>query len=218
MTRPASEQPSDRAKERGNRPTAPTKAETALLPPFEGLALEQIHLPRSEKECREAEAAILAAGRAGFDTEARPTFRAGQKSDGPHVVQFALPEAAYIFQLQHSSAETTCARLLASRKVLKVGFGLKNDKGQIRDRLGITLTHVLDLDQTFRQLGYRGKIGVRGAMGALLKLGFKKSKSVTTSNWAQPKLRANQLLYAANDAYAALVILQALEDKGLLKP
>jgi ribonuclease D len=101
--------------------------------------------------------------------------------------------------------------------VLKVGFGLKNDHGQLRSRLGIQLNHVLDLDQTFRKLGYRGQIGVRGAMGALLKLSFPKSKTVTTSNWAAVELTPRQLLYAANDAFAALKIMEALQSEGHLE-
>ncbi len=199
------------------RPEAPTKAETALLPAFEGLTLDQIHVPDTRAGCKKAAEEILEAGLGGFDTEARPTFRAGQKSDGPHVVQFALTDKAFIFQLHRSECEEAVAELIASKQVLKVGFGLKNDHGQIRSRLGITLDHVLDLDQVFRKQGYRGQIGVRGAIGVLLKQGFKKSKSITTSNWANPKLRPAQLLYAANDAFAALKIMETLQSEGLLK-
>ncbi|HQZ29249.1 MAG TPA: 3'-5' exonuclease, partial [Verrucomicrobiales bacterium] len=197
-----------------SRPEAPSKAETALLPAFEGLSQNQIYVPRTQTECQNAVAEILAAGLAGFDTEARPTFRTGQKSGGPHLVQFALTDKAFLFQLHRSDCEKAAADLIASRHVLKVGFGLKNDHGQIRSRLGITLNHVLDLDPVFRKLGYRGQIGVRGAMGALLQLGFKKSKSITTSNWAAPELRPAQLLYAANDAFAALKIMEALQARG----
>jgi len=195
---------------------APTKAETTSLPAFQGLCPDQIHVPRTQAECQKAVAEIVAAGIGGFDTEAKPTFRKGQQSDGPHVVQFALTDKAFIFQLHRSECEQATAELIASKRVLKVGFGLKNDRGQIRDRLGITLDHVLDLDQTFRTLGYRGQIGVRGAMGVLLKQCFKKSKSITTSNWALPELRSAQLRYAANDAYAALKIMEALQADGHL--
>ena len=132
-------------------------------------------------------------------------------------MQFALADKAYIFQLHRSECEKVVADLIESKEILKVGFGLKNDHGQIRSRLGIALNHVLDLDQIFRKLGYRGQIGVRGAMGALLKQGFKKSKSITTSNWAESELRSAQLLYAANDAYAALKIMEALEAEGHLE-
>lgn len=199
------------ARPKAGPPIAPTKAETALLPRFEGLPPDCIHLPRTAAECAAAESEIIAAGLAGFDTEAKPTFRRGEKSTGPHVVQFALTDRAFIFQLHRRDCLETAAALIASRRVRKVGFGLKNDHGQIRHRLGVQIENVLDLDHVFRRRGYRGQIGVRGAMGAVLGLNFPKSKSTTTSNWAAPELSANQLRYAANDAYAALKILEALD-------
>lgn len=203
--------------EKGFRLVAPTKEESSRLPPFLGLTPDQIFVPRTRAECQEAADEIFAAGLGGFDTEARPTFQAGRKSDGPHVVQFALTDKAFIFQLFRSECEKTAADLIASNEILKVGFGLKNDRNQIRNRLGITLNHVLDLDQVFRRLGYTKQIGVRGAMGAVLNLGFKKSKSITTSNWANQELRPSQLSYAANDALAALKVMEALQEKGLLE-
>ena len=196
---------------------APTKAETALLPPFPGLSLDDIHVPSTQAECRQAVEEIYAAGVTGFDTEAKPTFRKGQKCDGPHVVQFSLTDKAYVFQLHRSECEDACAEIIESHEVLKVGFGLKNDHSQIRSRFGIALNHVLDLDQSFKKMGYPGQIGVRGAIGVLLNLCFKKSKSTTTSNWALPNLTPRQLTYAANDAYAALKVMEALEAQDLLE-
>jgi ribonuclease D len=76
--------------------------------------------------------------------------------------------------------------------------------------LGVTLRAILDLDHVFRKRGYIGQIGVRGAVGAVLKQNFRKSKRVTTSNWAAPDLTPKQLLYAANDAFAALRVMEAL--------
>ena len=202
--------------EKPNGLMAPTKAETALLPPFLGLTADQIDVPATRSECRNAIDELLSAGTGGFDTEAKPTFRAGQKSTGPHVVQFSLSHKAFIFQLHRKNCEEAIAELISSTEILKVGFGLQNDRQQIRNRLGIELNHVLDLDQVFRKLGYRGQIGVRGAMGVLLNQCFKKSKATTTSNWARTELSPRQLSYAANDAYAALKIMEALRDKGHL--
>ena len=213
--RPASSSPSSKPKTPG--PVAPTKAETRLLPAFPGLTPDRIHVPETIAECKAAADELFAADVAGFDTEAKPTFKVGEKSGGPHVVQFALADKAFIFQLHRSECEKVAAELIASKRVLKVGFGLKNDRSQIRSRLGIELNRDLDLDQCFRKLGYRGLIGVRGAMGALLSLNFPKSKSITTSNWAAAKLNQRQLIYAANDAFAALKIMEALQREGHLK-
>ncbi|MFZ4681457.1 MAG: 3'-5' exonuclease [Terrimicrobiaceae bacterium] len=195
----------------GSRPTAPAKAETALLPPFPGLSPEQIHVPKTKADCRAAAKEILAAGVAGFDTEAKPTFKVGEKSTGPHVVQFALTDRAFIFQLHRDECQKVAAELIASEQVLKVGFGLRNDHGQIRNRMGVTLHNVLDLDHVFRKQGYKGQIGVRAAIGAVMKLNFPKSKTISKSNWSAAQLTPGQLRYAANDAYAALKIMEALK-------
>ena len=195
----------------GPRPIAPNKAETSLLPPFAGLPLECIFVPKAKSDFAAAAAEIFAAGIAGFDTESKPTFSAGEKSDGPHLVQLALPTKAFIFQLHRPDCLPFVIELLQSDKVKKVGFGLKGDHTQIRRKLGIVPNAVFDLDHAFRKAGYRGQIGVRAAVGAVLKQSFPKSKSVTTSNWAQPHLTSRQLLYAANDAYAALKVYEAME-------
>ncbi len=190
---------------------APLKAETALLEPFQGLSLECIHVPKTVAEIEQARREIMAAGIAGFDTESRPIFNAAQKSRGPHVVQFALRDRAFIFQLNRPECRAPVSELLQSEQVLKVGFGLRNDRGQLRSRLGVTLRAIIDLDHIFRKRGYKGQIGVRGAVGAVLGQGFRKSKRVTTSNWGARNLSPTQLLYAANDAFAALRVMDALE-------
>ncbi|MGH8045905.1 MAG: 3'-5' exonuclease [Chthoniobacterales bacterium] len=193
------------------RPIAPTKADTALLPPFLGLSLERVFVPATQADFAAAAAEIFAAGVAGFDTESKPIFNAGEVNKGPHVVQFALTDRAFIFQLHRLEGVPFVKELLASEKVRKVGFGLSSDHTQIRSRLGIKPSAVVDLDVAFRKLGYRGQIGVRAAVGTVLKQSFPKSKSATTSNWALPRLSPKQLLYAANDAYAALKVYEALE-------
>ncbi len=193
------------------RPIAPTKSETILMKPFQSLSLEHIHIPKTLADFENASREIFAAGVVGFDTESKPVFKAGQKNHGPQVVQFALRDKAFIFQLHRRDCARFVSELLESEQLLKVGFGLKNDRGQIRSKLGVHLQGILDLDHVFRKRGYAGQIGVRAAVGAVLNQSFPKSKSVTTSNWASPDLTARQLLYAANDAFAALRVMQAME-------
>lgn len=192
------------------RPIALTKAETAQLKPFKGLPLEAIHVPKTPEEFEHAARAIIAAGVAGFDTESKPVFKAGEKNHGPHVVQFALEDRAFIFQLHHRECLSVVSELLASERVLKVGFGLRNDRTQVRSKFGVELRALLDLDHVFRKQGYAGEIGVRAAVGTVLNQSFAKSKSVTKTNWALPELTSRQLQYAADDAYAALKVMQAL--------
>ena len=98
----------------------PTKAEIALFEPFAGLTLERIHVPESRDEFASATTEIKAAGIVGFDTESKPTFAVGEVSDGPHVVQFALHDCAYLFQLHQAEGHPFLIELLQSEQVIKV--------------------------------------------------------------------------------------------------
>ncbi|WP_283743353.1 3'-5' exonuclease [Sideroxydans sp. CL21] len=189
---------------------APTKPEISLLEPFDGLTLERIHVPMSAEEFAAATAEIKAAGIVGFDTESRPTFVTGDISEGPHVVQFSLHNKAYLFQVHRTEGLPYLIELLQSAQIIKVGFGLKSDSGQIFSKLGVKFGGVVDLNTVFRMNGYQKEIGVRTAVGLVFNQRFAKSKKATTSNWSQPQLTPQQMLYAANDAYAALKVLAAL--------
>ncbi|MBI5430380.1 MAG: 3'-5' exonuclease domain-containing protein 2 [Nitrosomonadales bacterium] len=190
--------------------TAPTKTEIALLEPFVGLTLERIHVPTTSEAFAAAAAEIKAAGVVGFDTESRPTFVVGDVSEGPHVVQFALHDRAYLFQLHRTKGLPFLLELLQSEQLIKAGFGLRSDRKHILAKLGVRFNAVVDLNTVFSMDGYHKEIGVRTAVGLVLKQRFAKSRSVTTSNWSQPELTAQQMRYAANDAYAALKVLEAL--------
>ncbi len=190
--------------------TAPTKAETAHLDVFAGLTLAQIEVPTTRAQFEAAAAEILAAGTVGFDTESKPTFAPGEVSNGPHVVQFALPDRAFIFQVRHAEGRDTLIELLQSHGLRKVGFGLGSDRSQVQAKFGVALGAVIDLGHEFRQRGYRNAVGVRAAVAIVFERRFVKSKRTTTSNWALPQLNSSQLLYAANDAFAALKVYQAL--------
>lgn len=192
-----------------NKPV-PTKDEIALLEPFIGLPLERIHVPESSGEFASAAAEIIEAGIAGFDTESRPTFATGEVSEGPHVVQFALHDRAYLFQMHQAAGHPFLVELLRSERVIKVGFGLRSDSKHIRAKLGVELGALVDLNAVFSATGYHKEMGVRAAVGLVFNRRFSKSRKVTTSNWSQPRLTPQQMLYAANDAYAALKVLEAL--------
>ena len=189
---------------------APTKPEIALLEPFIGLTLAHIHVPTTRQEFASATVAIKAAGIVGFDTESKPTFVTGDVSEGPHVVQFALHDKAYLFQVHRAEGHPFLIELLHSDKVIKVGFGLKSDSGHIFRKLGVKFGGVVDLNTVFCTDGYQKEMGVRNAVGLVFNQRFAKSKKITTTDWSQRELTQQQMLYAANDAYAALKVLEAL--------
>jgi len=189
---------------------APDKAAIAQLPSFAGLTLAQIRVPDTEAAFAAACAKILAAGAVGFDTESKPTFIAGDISSGPHLVQFALQNEAYLFQIHHPAAHPYLIAMLSAQPLLKIGFGLQSDNKHILARLGIRAAGLLDLNRVFSMQGYHKEIGVKAAVALVLGQRYAKSRKVTTSNWSLHKLSEAQLRYAANDAYAALQVYSAL--------
>lgn len=192
------------------RHSTPSKEQIALLEPFERLALDRIELVSTPQQADKACAALAAASVWGFDTESKPTFVKDQVSDGPHIVQLATLERAWVFQLHDPGCCARVAELLALRGVAKAGFGLGDDRKRIIAKLGVEPAGVLELNTVFSQRGYRKDMGVKGAVAVLFGQRFLKSKKAATSNWALPRLTASQLLYAANDAWAAARVYAAL--------
>ena len=94
--------------------------------------------------------------------------------------------------------------------IAKAGFGLGDDKKRIRSKLGIEPQGILEINTLFRELGYRKELGVKSAVAVMFHQRFIKSKKASTSNWALPHLSEQQLIYAANDAYAAMRVYAAL--------
>ena len=194
--------------------TTPSKEQIALLDPFERLGLDRIDLVATPAQADQACRALAAAPVWGFDTESKPTFVKEQLSDGPHIVQLATLERAWVFQLHDPGCRARVAELLALRGVTKAGFGLGDDTKRIQSKLGVQPEGVLELNTIFRQRGYRKDMGVKGAVAVLFHQRFIKSKKAATSNWANPRLSESQLVYAANDAWAAARVFQALGLAG----
>jgi ribonuclease D len=188
----------------------PSKEQIALLDPFEQLGLDRIELVHSAGHAREAAAELASAGVLGFDTESKPTFFKDQVSEGPHILQLATRERAWIFQLHDMACREIAAELLARDGIVKAGFGLGDDRKRIVAKLGVQPAGVLELNHVFRERGYRKDMGVKGAVAVLFNRRFIKSKKAATSNWANPKLTTAQLVYAANDAWAAIRVYDGL--------
>lgn len=192
------------------RPQVPSREEIALLDVFDGLTMRDIEVVATAQQAEAALAAVGALRVVGFDTESKPTFLKNEVSGGPHVVQFSSLDKAWVFQLHDPDCRAAAAHLIASSALTKVGFGLAGDRTQIRHTLGIEPQAVVDLDTVFRRRGFRNSVGVKGAVAMVFGQRFVKSRKQTTSNWAAKHLSEAQVCYAANDAYAALRVSEAL--------
>lgn len=179
------------------------------LPVYSGVSMARITLVDNAGLAERAMAELLAVPVIGFDTESKPTFQKGEVSTGPHLVQLANDERVFLFPVLFAVNHEVLRRVLATPQVVKVGFGLGNDRTALRARLGIELNNVLDLGEVLRGPGHRGTVGAKVAVAHYFGQKFQKSKKVGTSNWASPRLNDRQLLYAANDAHVALQIYRA---------
>lgn len=192
----------------------PDKEQIKDLALFQNLAIEHIHVIYSHEQCQRWAEELCSAALLGFDSESKPTFKKGEVSTGPHLIQLATAQQAWLFQM---NAETWAflQPILSSRDQIKVGFGLKNDAHLFRKK-GIELNSVLELSKCFKSFGLIQPVGLKNAMALLFQVHFPKSKSVSTSNWANKRLSPEQIRYAAADAYAPVLVFEALLKLGLL--
>jgi RNA polymerase sigma factor for flagellar operon FliA len=177
------------------------------LPPYLGIRIADVHLVASPEQAVAARDVLLACDAIGFDTESKPTFTRGETSTGPHLIQFAIDTQAYLFQIGARTDAHTLSVLQAilERPVpLKIGFGLSDDVKRLYAKLDIRSAGVVDLSVTLRTPGQRNDLGAKTAVAKFFGLKLQKSKKISTTNWALPRLNEKQVLYAADDAQVAL--------------
>lgn len=189
---------------------SPESSDQPDLPAYDGIAIAAVRMVRTAQDAAEALNALSAMDVIGFDTESKPTFLKGEVSTGPHLVQLATDEVAYLFQIGPTGTadllKPVLATVLESPSILKVGFGLQDDVKRLRAKLGIDMANVLDLSTALRKKGERNTLGAKTAVARFFGQKMQKSKKITTTNWALPRLSEKQILYAANDAHVALKI------------
>ena len=129
----------------------PSKEQIQELPLFQNLPMQQIHLINSIEQCLALEQELKSCALLGFDTESKPTFAKGEVSTGPHLIQLASHDTAYLFQINPQILEFL-KPVFENRDQVKVGFGLKNDAHLFRKK-GIELNSVIELSKCFSAFG-----------------------------------------------------------------
>ena len=191
-----------------------SKEQILTFPRFQSLPLDRIIVINHLEQCQDIEAELKTATLLGFDTESKPIFNKGDVQTGPHLIQLATFEKAYLFQV---SAEILgfLKPIFENKNQIKVGFGLKNDAHLFRKK-GIELNNIIELSKSFSSFGLNNPVGIKNAMALLFRINFPKSKSISTSNWARRNLTQQQIEYATADAYAPVLIFKELLRLGLL--
>ena len=142
----------------------------------------------------------------GFDTETRPSFRAGV-SYKVSLLQLSTPDTCYLFRLSRIRLDNRILKVLGSHEILKVGADIMGDIRSLHALRDFKADGFVDLQHEAIRWGIQEK-SLR-KLSAIV-LGERVSKAQRLSNWEAEQLTSQQQEYAATDAWVCTRILNHL--------
>ena len=142
----------------------------------------------------------------GFDTETRPSFKAGQINKVA-LLQLSTHERCYLIRLCRVKLHNRLLSILSNPDIMKIGADVEGD---------IRALHVL---RRFRERGFTDLQRIIAGWGveekslrkmAAIVLGKRVSKAQRLSNWEAATLTPQQQMYAATDAWVCIAIYEKL--------
>ena len=184
---------------------------TAQLPAIEFRG--QINIIDREEQIEAACCDLTQAKMIGFDTETRPSFKAGV-SYRVSLLQLSTEERCYLFRLNRIPLSKHLLRLLENPKVVKIGADVAGDLRSLRQLRHFRDGGFVDLQTIVGDWGIEEK-SLR-KMSAIV-LGKRVSKAQRLSNWESSSLTDKQQLYAATDAWVCTQIYKKLQQTPKVK-
>ena len=149
----------------------------------------------------------------GWDTETRPSFRKGEWHP-PALLQAAGARTVHLLRLQRIDCAATVRALFAERGIVKAGISVADDLMQLGGTVpDLQAQSVVDLGLAARRAGLE-QTGLRNL--AAIFLGFRLPKGTKTTNWAAARLTAQQIGYAATDAWACRELYLRFRELGMV--
>jgi ribonuclease D len=142
----------------------------------------------------------------GFDTETRPSFKAGV-SNRVALLQLSSAERCYLIRLCRIKLHTPILKLLCDPAILKIGADVRGDLHSLHQLRNFKEQGFVDLQHIAIDWGVEEK-SLR-KMSAIV-LGKRVSKAQRLSNWEASQLTPQQQLYAATDAWVCIKIYKKL--------
>ena len=167
-----------------------------------------VHVVRTPEELAEAMVRLDSQNLLGFDTETRPAHTKGEHYL-PSLLQLAAESEVFLFQLKQLGLAGPLRRILSDPEVSKVGVGLAHDLHELQKMHSFQPAGFVDLGSMARKAGIRN-LGLRGLAAVLL--GVRITKGAKVSNWARTELSAQQIRYAATDAWVGRFLFLALRQ------
>ena len=168
----------------------------------------EIHLIETPGGVRKYMPVLMRERLLGFDIEARPAFKKGNKHK-PSLLQVSTRFHAFLFRLDPLGLPDPLIRLLENGDILKVGAAVRDDLVDLNEVRRFTPAGFLDLQKYVEAFGIQSKALAK--MAGIV-LGFRISKSQQLSKWDAEVLSAPQLLYAATDAWVCYRIYSELQN------
>lgn len=144
----------------------------------------------------------------GFDTETRPSFRAGV-SYKVALLQLSTEDVCYLFRLSQIRLSNSIIKILGSKQIIKVGADVTGDIRSLHALRHFHADGFVDLQVEASRWGIEEK-SLR-KLSAIV-LGERVSKAQRLSNWEATILTEQQQEYAATDAWICTRILRTLES------
>lgn len=190
------------------RDITPDKVNQLPLIRYEG-DIHIIDKPEDELRCLEQ---LQKESLLGFDTETRPTYRAGVFYP-PALVQFATSDAVYLVRLTDHKFENLLKKVLGNKKIVKAGVAVHDDVSDLQGLVRFNPANFVDLSNVAERHSIKKK-GLRNL--AALFLQRRVSKNGRLSPWHQPRLSKKQIRYAATDAWVSRELYLQMKHHGLI--
>lgn len=143
----------------------------------------------------------------GFDTETRPSFKAGV-TNRVALLQLSTHERCYLIRLCRTKLHNSLLKILSNPNIIKIGADVAGDIRSLHALRHFQERGFIDLQQIASNWGIEEK-SLR-KMSAIV-LGRRVSKAQRLSNWEASTLTPQQQMYAATDAWVCVEIYKRLK-------
>eukprot|EP00897_Mesotaenium_endlicherianum_P010417 jgi/Mesen1/9403/ME000614S08659 len=159
----------------------------------------------------------------GLDIEWKVSFKRGATPNKSALLQLcASARCCYLVHVFLTGVTPSLRLLLEDCTLRKVGVGIYGDAAKLWRDYGVTLGGVVDVsdvaNRKLRPAGGSRKWGLSSLCEHLLCKQVAKGQGLRTGDWEASPLSAAQMRYAATDAFASLLLYQALQEFDDLAP
>ena len=175
-----------------------------------------VDIVESEKDVDRACDYLLSQKAIGFDTETRPSFKAGAMNKVA-LLQLSAEDRCFLFRLSKMRLDKAIIKVLESKNVLKVGAAVRDDLKALQQLRHFKPDGFVDLQNIVGEWGIEDR-SVRKITAIVL--GANVSKAQRLSNWEAAQYTPAQVNYAATDAWVCLEVYNTLmsQPKNIVRP